>query len=136
MLLAKGTRHLFISNITIAARLRSHSNVLISAHHPSLRKISEVISLRLRPSPVDAMGSVGSPTKAGEADPQLLKAARNEQNRTLVFARLVVIRAFNAYWLCTFFQPDEYFQSLEPAWRLAFGEGSGAWVTWVSWCSP
>lgn len=82
------------------------------------------------------MGSVGSPTKAGEADPQLLKAARNEQNRTLVFARLVVIRAFNAYWLCTFFQPDEYFQSLEPAWRLAFGEGSGAWVTWVSWCSP
>jgi hypothetical protein len=34
----------------------------------------------------------------------------------------------------TFFQPDEYFQSLEPAWQIAFGEDQGAWITWVSGC--
>lgn len=39
----------------------------------------------------------------------------------------------------TFFQPDEYFQALEPAWNLAFGPNSGAWLTWVgllSWGFP
>ncbi|CAK7205760.1 glycosylphosphatidylinositol anchor biosynthesis [Sporothrix eucalyptigena] len=38
-------------------------------------------------------------------------------------------------WACafavrTFFQPDEYFQALEPAWQLAYGPASGAWMTW------
>ncbi|CAK7223361.1 glycosylphosphatidylinositol anchor biosynthesis [Sporothrix bragantina] len=38
-------------------------------------------------------------------------------------------------WICsfavrTFFQPDEYFQALEPAWQLARGPASGAWLTW------
>lgn len=82
------------------------------------------------------MASVGSPTPAGGPDPQLLKAGRNERDRATVFLRLLVIRAFNAYWLCTFFQPDEYFQSLEPAWRMAFGDAAGAWVTWVSLIPP
>jgi phosphatidylinositol glycan class B len=44
---------------------------------------------------------------------------------------LVAYRILNALTIQTFFQPDEYFQSLEPAWRLAFGENSGAWITWV-----
>ncbi|GAM84271.1 hypothetical protein ANO11243_022650 [Dothideomycetidae sp. 11243] len=43
---------------------------------------------------------------------------------------LVGFRLVNALTLKTFFQPDEYFQSLEPAWRIAFGERSGAWPTW------
>ncbi|QIW96967.1 hypothetical protein AMS68_002485 [Peltaster fructicola] len=43
---------------------------------------------------------------------------------------LVVIRSANAYLSSTFFQPDEFFQALEPAWQLAFGSGSGAWITW------
>jgi phosphatidylinositol glycan class B len=34
--------------------------------------------------------------------------------------------------LRTFFQPDEFFQSLEPAWQLAFGDTSNAWITWVN----
>jgi phosphatidylinositol glycan class B len=55
-----------------------------------------------------------------------------EATPTTVFRLLLALRAFNAYWLCTFFQPDEYFQSLEPAWRMAFGDHAGAWVTWVS----
>jgi len=48
-----------------------------------------------------------------------------------VFLILVGFRIFNALALRTFFQPDEYYQSLEPAWQLAFGPDSGAWMTWV-----
>ena len=48
---------------------------------------------------------------------------------------LVAFRILNALSIRTFFQPDEYFQSLEPAWQMAFGEDSGAWITWV-WLRP
>ena len=48
-----------------------------------------------------------------------------------LFAIILGIRLINALTLATFFQPDEYFQSLEPAWQIAFGEDSGAWITWV-----
>ena len=44
---------------------------------------------------------------------------------------LVAFRILNALSVSTFFQPDEYFQSLEPAWQIAFGPESGAWITWV-----
>ncbi|KAF2399232.1 hypothetical protein EJ06DRAFT_531566 [Trichodelitschia bisporula] len=47
-----------------------------------------------------------------------------------VLLLLFALRIFNALTLKTFFQPDEFFQSLEPAWQLAFGEDSGAWITW------
>ncbi|MBE7181180.1 MAG: hypothetical protein INR71_08225 [Terriglobus roseus] len=47
------------------------------------------------------------------------------------FGLLLAFRVVNALTVRTFFQPDEYFQSLEPAWQLAFGRGSGAWLTWV-----
>ncbi|TLD05130.1 uncharacterized protein PgNI_09839 [Pyricularia grisea] len=43
---------------------------------------------------------------------------------------LVAFRFVNALCVRTFFQPDEYFQALEPAWRIAFGSDSGAWLTW------
>ncbi|KKZ66620.1 hypothetical protein EMCG_00183 [[Emmonsia] crescens] len=43
---------------------------------------------------------------------------------------LVAFRALNALCVRTFFQPDEFFQSLEPAWQIAFGRDSGAWITW------
>lgn len=49
-----------------------------------------------------------------------------------VFTLLLALRIANALTLRTFFQPDEYFQSLEPAWQLAFGETSNAWITWVN----
>ncbi|KAL0931048.1 GPI mannosyltransferase 3 [Colletotrichum truncatum] len=71
------------------------------------------------------MASVGSPPA-----PELLKAVRNEHNKPSVFRHLLIIRLLNAWWVLTFFQPDEYFQALEPAWRMAFGEGSSAWITW------
>lgn len=44
---------------------------------------------------------------------------------------LIAFRILNALSIRTFFQPDEYFQSLEPAWQMAFGVDSGAWITWV-----
>ena len=48
-----------------------------------------------------------------------------------VYLFLVAFRILNALCIRTFFQPDEYFQSLEPAWQIAFGKDSGAWITWV-----
>ncbi len=48
-----------------------------------------------------------------------------------LFLFLVAFRILNALSLETFFQPDEFFQSLEPAWEIAFGANSGAWITWV-----
>lgn len=45
---------------------------------------------------------------------------------------LIAYRLVNAFAVQTFFQPDEYFQSLEPAWQIAFGDDQGAWITWVS----
>jgi phosphatidylinositol glycan class B len=50
----------------------------------------------------------------------------------VVFALLLAFRIVNALTLRTFFQPDEFFQSLEPAWQLAFGDTSNAWITWVN----
>lgn len=47
------------------------------------------------------------------------------------FTDVLIVRLINALTIATFFQPDEYFQSLEPAWNLAFGSNSGAWLTWV-----
>ena len=58
-------------------------------------------------------------------------AARQSQVTLCVFHALLTLRFINAFVVQTFFQPDEYFQSLEPAWQLAFGPDSGAWITWV-----
>ncbi|KAI2464176.1 glycosyltransferase family 22 protein [Annulohypoxylon bovei var. microspora] len=45
-------------------------------------------------------------------------------------AVIFAIRFANALCVRTFFQPDEYFQALEPAWNMLFGDDSGAWLTW------
>ena len=44
-----------------------------------------------------------------------------------IFLALVCIRIFNALTIRTFFQPDEYYQSLEPAWKLVYGYGETTW---------
>ncbi|KAL8918618.1 MAG: hypothetical protein Q9172_005334, partial [Xanthocarpia lactea] len=58
---------------------------------------------------------------------QRVKQATTSQD-ILLF--LIAYRILNALSIRTFFQPDEYFQSLEPAWEMAFGANSGAWITW------
>ncbi|KAI0199660.1 glycosyltransferase family 22 protein [Astrocystis sublimbata] len=45
-------------------------------------------------------------------------------------AVIFAIRFVNALCVRTFFQPDEYFQVLEPAWQLVYGDNSKAWLTW------
>ncbi|KAH8700276.1 putative mannosyltransferase [Talaromyces proteolyticus] len=55
-------------------------------------------------------------------------AAQATPRNILLF--LVAFRILNALSVRTFFQPDEFFQSLEPAWQAAFGQDSGAWITW------
>ena len=58
--------------------------------------------------------------------PEVLDAQAND-----VFWCLIALRIANALTISTFFQPDEYYQSLEPAWATVFGQNSGAWITWV-----
>ena len=59
------------------------------------------------------------------------KGAHTTQTKTLIFIALLVFRILNSQLVQTSFQPDEYFQALEPAWQIAFGPHSGAWITWV-----
>lgn len=61
--------------------------------------------------------------------PKSSKGVFSTEVKVLYF--LLAFRVCNALVLETFFQPDEYFQSLEPAWAIAFGADSGAWITWV-----
>ena len=61
-----------------------------------------------------------------------LKRAQEATVSQDILLFLIAFRILNAFSIKTFFQPDEYFQALEPAWQIAFGEGSGAWITWVS----
>ncbi|KAM6519551.1 glycosylphosphatidylinositol anchor biosynthesis [Fusarium falciforme] len=68
--------------------------------------------------------------QAAAPPPSSLDRARNQRNRPVFLRDIFVIRLINAWWIATFFQPDEFFQSLEPAWDLAFGPRSGAWLTW------
>ena len=65
--------------------------------------------------------------------------ARHSQSHQPLDLRLQIIvfqfilfplRVIASLYVQTFFQPDEYFQALEPAWRIAFGAESGAWLTW------
>src|SRR5258708_919779 len=46
-------------------------------------------------------------------------------------ALALLIRVAIALATCTFFQPDEYFQALEPAHYLVFGYGDLTWE-WTS----
>ncbi|KAF2085952.1 glycosyltransferase family 22 protein [Saccharata proteae CBS 121410] len=56
--------------------------------------------------------------------------ALDDSDHGHVFLFLLALRLLNALTIRTFFQPDEYYQALEPAWRIAFGHDSGAWITW------
>lgn len=58
-------------------------------------------------------------------------AARSIVPAQHVFLLLLAFRIVNALTLRTLYVPDEYYQSLEPAWQLAFGPNASAWITWV-----
>ncbi|PFH58137.1 hypothetical protein XA68_14116 [Ophiocordyceps unilateralis] len=56
--------------------------------------------------------------------------AHYSHNRRAMLVALVAVRLVNAWFIATFFQPDEFFQVLEPAWGLAFGPQTRPWLTW------
>lgn len=74
---------------------------------------------------------MASPAKKFEVlDDNNLHPLVNEQTNKDVWLMLLTFRFANALLVWTFFQPDEYFQSQEPAWQMVFGSQSGAWITW------
>lgn len=80
--------------------------------------------------PLDAAASDAKPQPADAPSSPVQQdtvAAQVKEALAVLFA----IRLVNALCVRTFFQPDEYFQALEPAWELVFGSDSGAWMTWV-----
>ncbi|RPA94437.1 hypothetical protein L873DRAFT_1701069 [Choiromyces venosus 120613-1] len=56
-------------------------------------------------------------------DPRVLRFS----STSLIFFTILSFRLLNALTVRTFFQPDECFQSLEPAWKMVYDEG---WLTW------
>ena len=60
------------------------------------------------------------------------RAAPPDDAQTLLVDKRIIlavicIRIFNALTTVTFFQPDEYYQSLEPAWKFVYGYGEATW---------
>lgn len=76
--------------------------------------------------------SAAKPEKeAGQQLDNALHHLVNDYMSSDILKALLVFRFLNALSVVTFFQPDEYYQSLEPAWQMAFGSDSGAWITWA-----
>ncbi|KAI4225822.1 MAG: hypothetical protein L6R36_003619 [Xanthoria steineri] len=65
-----------------------------------------------------------------KSQPRALQHVKEAATSQDILLFLIAFRILNALSIRTFFQPDEYFQSLEPAWEIAFGPDSGAWITW------
>ncbi|PLB35672.1 putative glycosylphosphatidylinositol-alpha 1,2 mannosyltransferase [Aspergillus candidus] len=70
------------------------------------------------------------PTASSLKSSDSFVSAASSSTASNVFLFLVAFRLLNALSVRTFFQPDEFFQSLEPAWQIAFGKDQGAWITW------
>lgn len=86
----------------------------------------------------DASTKIGSDSSVSTEEEKTLTRRTFERTQRAATSQdillfLVAFRVLNTLSIRTFFQPDEYFQSLEPAWEIAFGKDSGAWITWVNW---
>lgn len=74
--------------------------------------------------------TISSESPAGSDNNGQLAVLVAEQVQETLYV-LFAWRCLNAFACRTFFQPDEYYQALEPAWQMVFGPDSGAWLTWV-----
>ncbi|KAI1213080.1 glycosyltransferase family 22 protein [Annulohypoxylon truncatum] len=83
--------------------------------------------------------SSGKKSKSSASAPgSTTKSSLNKNNGSYLvsvpardaLAVIFAVRFANALCVRTFFQPDEYFQALEPAWNMLYGDNSGAWITW------
>ncbi|GAP89235.1 putative GPI mannosyltransferase 3 [Rosellinia necatrix] len=78
------------------------------------------------PKAVDAKGDTAGTENSRHKNVAALVAEQAREGLAVIFA----VRFANSLCVRTFFQPDEYFQVLEPAWQLLYGNDSGAWLTW------
>lgn len=79
-----------------------------------------------------SLASSGTHASLADSIRRLRRRAKARATPHNILLFLVAFRILNALAVRTFFQPDEFFQSLEPAWQVVFGKDSGAWITWVS----
>jgi hypothetical protein len=103
--------------------------------HPIRRAIEDQTRVQTTILASDTGSQVMPPGVASRL-PQNDTATLGHTQWMLVLGILLALRITNALSIKTFFQPDEYFQSLEPAWQIAFGADSGAWITWVGRIFP
>lgn len=94
-----------------------------SSRHRHRSKETKTVSPPPSPPPRPPPRATTRPRRAPQ--PPLVSSSN-------ILLALVAFRVLNALIVRTFFQPDEFYQSLEPAWQLAFGTEQGAWMTWVS----
>ena len=89
----------------------------------------------MNPPEISSLPSKDRPETEDKLHPLVLATRQKD-----IWNALLALRTVNALLLCTFFQPDEFYQTQEPAWQLAFGTGrspwldgagDGAWLTWV-----
>lgn len=117
-----------------ASRPASHRS-LCRPPHPPLQFAYLRFALVLDPSdcPMPSItDSAGDTNPSGTGAPPRNLPTSYRDSAPPILALLLAFRLTNALALHTFFQPDEFFQSLEPAWQLAFGDASNAWITWVN----
>ncbi|KAE8149252.1 Alg9-like mannosyltransferase family-domain-containing protein [Aspergillus avenaceus] len=102
-----------------------------SSSPPSVSSVpSSPSSLRPQPPPPPRRPSPPPTRRPAPPPPSSPSTTPRFSYLSHIFLYLVAFRLLNALILRTFFQPDEFFQSLEPAWQAAFGEDRGAWITW------
>ncbi|KAL4768743.1 Alg9-like mannosyltransferase family-domain-containing protein [Aspergillus nidulans var. acristatus] len=86
---------------------------------------------RLPPSPSSSSSSDAARASPHSSPPSRLRPpSANSDVSSNILLFLIGFRLVNALTVRTFFQPDEFFQSLEPAWKIAFGVNQGPWITW------
>lgn len=113
-------------------RILTSAANLISLCSPTIAPAFRLCSLFLPYYPMPTRTNAARDTNpSGTGAPPRAQSNSYRDSTLGIFALLLAFRIVNALTLRTFFQPDEFFQSLEPAWQLAFGPATHAWITWV-----
>ena len=103
-------------------RILTSAANLISLCSPTIAPAFRLCSLFLPYYPMPTRTNAARDTNpSGTGAPPRAQSNSYRDSTLGIFALLLAFRIVNALTLRTFFQPDEFFQSLEPAWQLAFG---------------
>ncbi|TVY86221.1 GPI mannosyltransferase, partial [Lachnellula willkommii] len=115
------------NNLSKHSLFRPYTHAWPHGHFPNMSTSVASPPLRKKPTSEDSK----QPSQN-----EHVKSLLYNQRCSDIWMLLLGLRFINALCVRTFFQPDEYFQSLEPAWQMAFGSESGAWITWASTTAP